>query len=110
MTQTQTQIICGIAELLKEIRANAPIDDVIRAEKIGNWRDNPCYYVSVIDGDRFNLLAGAFRTHEQALEMVDAARNAALEYGDPKAWFYAYGTCKMENGYNSGILNKKLGI
>ena len=35
MTQTQTQIICGIAELLKEIRANAPIDDVIRAEKIG---------------------------------------------------------------------------
>ena len=78
--------------------------------KRGNWTDNPCYYVSVIDGNKSNVLAGPFKTHGEAKTMVDKARNAAQEYGDPKAWFYAYGTCKTPNGYRDGILNLQLGI
>ena len=78
--------------------------------KRGNWTDGECYYVDVVDGPKVNLLAGPFRTHEEALKMVDPARDLALNYGDPKAWFYAYGTSKWANGYREGIFNKQLNI
>jgi len=78
--------------------------------KRGNWTDNPCYYVSVRDGQKFAYLAGPFRKHQEALDMVDAATKAAQNYGDPKAWFYAYGTCKAPNGHREGLLNKALNL
>ena len=88
----------------------SPYDKDVKAVALGNWTVGECFYVSVVDAGRYQLLAGPFKTHQDALDMVDAARDAALNYGDPKAWFYAYGTVKMVNGHRSGILNGKLGI
>jgi hypothetical protein len=79
-------------------------------EKRDDWRDGECFYVSCIDGPQFALLAGPFQTHEEALSWVDRANDEAQKYGDPKAWFYAYGTCKMAHGHKKGLLNFHLGI
>jgi len=77
--------------------------------KIGSWADDECYYVSITDGPQFGLVAGPFRTHQEALDMVDPAIKVGREV-DPKSHFYAWGTVKMANGYRTGNLNKKLGI
>lgn len=53
------------------------------------------YYTSVIDGDNKALLTGPYDTHQEALDMVDAANAKACEL-DHKAWFYAYGTCSID--------------
>lgn len=73
--------------------------------KIGNWTDDNCYYVSVVDGNKFALLAGPFRTHEAALKMVDKVTEKAQEI-DRKSIFYGFGTVKMGNGHREGSLNK----
>lgn len=68
------------------------------------------FYVSAIDGPRHSFLAGPFDTHEEALGLVDTARQKANEI-DPKAWFYAYGTARAPEGYDKpGILNDLLGV
>lgn len=77
--------------------------------KRGNWTDESCFYVSIIDGERFNVVAGPFRVHQEALEMVEPARTIGNRVGR-KSWFYGWGTVKMENGHSDGILNKHLGI
>ena len=74
-----------------------------------NWRDNPCFYVSVVDGSRLGLLAGPFQTHKEALGMVDQAR-ATAQRRNAWAWFYAFGTVKMKNGNKPGVLNEDLGL
>ena len=66
------------------------------------------YYVSVVDGPRYALLAGPYETHQEALDKVDEARKAAYTM-DVKAVFYAYGTCKTPPGYDKpGVLNHLL--
>ena len=75
----------------------------------GNWTDHECFYVSIVDGRRFNVVAGPFQTHQEALDTVDKAIEAGYKV-DPKSWFYSWGTVKMKNGYQEGILNKQLGI
>ena len=75
----------------------------------GNWTDNPCFYVSIVDGSRFAVVAGPFRTHPEALSMVDPAIKAGRD-ADPKSHFYAWGTVKMKNGRKEGKLNKQLGV
>lgn len=55
------------------------------------------YYTSAIDGPKKALLTGPYDTHQEALDMVDAARDKAVKL-DPMAWFYAYGTCSIERG------------
>jgi hypothetical protein len=67
------------------------------------------YYVSAVDGSRYTLLAGPFATHEEALDRVDAAREKSTEI-DPRAWFYAYGTCRVIGYSAPGRLNQDLGI
>lgn len=79
------------------------------AEKLGNWTDDPCFYVSIRDAGKFALVAGPFQTHESALAAVKAARKIGCEV-DPWAWFYGWGTCKTEHGYTSGRLNEKLAV
>jgi hypothetical protein len=59
------------------------------------------FYVSVIDGPRYGLLLGPFAEHDQA--HVEAVRTKANEL-DPRAWFYAFGTCKAK-GKEPGRLN-----
>lgn len=76
----------------------------------GNWTDAPCFYVDAVDGQRFVLLAGPFPDKAQAVAAVDAARTLALDFGDPKAWFYAYGTCLLKNGHKEGRFNKEIGL
>lgn len=73
------------------------------------------YYVSVIDGQRTGLLLGPFlNDHAAAIAMVEAARTKACET-DPRAHWYAFGTCRKdtppatEPGNRPGVLNAALG-
>ena len=77
--------------------------------KRGNWTDGSCFYVSIKDGKRFALVAGPFQDHQEALDMVQIARQKGEEL-DTMSIFYAWGTVKMSNGYREGLLNQKLGI
>jgi len=59
------------------------------------------YYVSVLDRasnaghGRHALALGPFTNdHAGALAQVDAVRNYC-RLGDPFAWFWAYGTCRL---------------
>ena len=80
------------------------------------WRAKPCFYVSVADWPRgavnpiqFGLAAGPFRTHQEALDLVEPARRAG-EKADPWAAFYAWGTVKMKTGKTIGQFNDRMGI
>lgn len=83
--------------------------EIVKRTKRGNWTDDPCFYVSVVDGPKFALLAGPFRSHQEALDLVRKASDEAEKH-DPRAVFYAFGTVKMMNGYRDGILNQYLGV
>jgi hypothetical protein len=65
------------------------------------------YYVSVVKGSGdYRLLKGPFQNdHAGALAAVDAAKGRALEL-DPRASWYAYGTCRTEEDMGPGILDK----
>lgn len=63
------------------------------------------YYVSVVDGGKFLLLAGPFETHEAALARVEQATEIARNL-DPNCAFYAFGTCRLEAANGTGILNR----
>lgn len=66
------------------------------------------YYVSVIDAARYGLLAGPYKTHQEALDAVPEAKRAA-EKVDSFSIFYAFGTCKTPDGYDKpGVLNHLL--
>ena len=77
--------------------------------KRGNWTDGPCFYVSIVDGPRFNVVAGPFRTHQSALDTVDRARDIGNDR-DPRSVFYGWGTVKMATGHREGSLNQQLGL
>lgn len=64
------------------------------------------YYVSVLNnlGDA-RLLLGPFGQHGQALAHVSPAREIAQGM-DPKAFWYAYGTCRIAEDAGPGILNR----
>lgn len=67
------------------------------------------YYVSVIDGPRSALLLGPFENdHAAALAMVDKVRAKAEEV-DPRASWYAFGTCRMDAS-RPGRLNAEFGL
>lgn len=67
------------------------------------------YYVSVIDPytGRFGLLLGPFKNdHAAALAMVEKVRAKAEEL-DWRAHFYAFGTCRLPEGYDRpGRMNR----
>jgi hypothetical protein len=85
--------------------------------KRGNWTDEPCWYVSVVDGGRVALVLGPFQTEEACRRYAYA--NPA-DGGDPAlhrmmrreaekrdAWacFYAWGMLRRQNGHSEGVLN-----
>lgn len=74
-----------------------------------DWTDNPCYYVDCINGPKVAMIAGPFKTKEEAKLMLNPARDLGCKV-DPKAWFYNWGTCKRDNGYRQGVLNRQLNI
>lgn len=65
------------------------------------------YYVSVVLGSNdYRLLRGPFvNDHAAALAAVDAARYRAYDL-DPRAAWYAYGTCRLEEDAGPGILDR----
>jgi hypothetical protein len=68
------------------------------------------YYVSMVDGPRFALLAGPFAQHAVALDQVEPAKTIAQKL-DPWADFYAFGTVRMADDYTTpGKLNERLGL
>lgn len=68
------------------------------------------FYVSVIDAKRYDLLAGPFATHQEALDMVEPARKLTTQI-KPEAHFYGFGTCRAPEGYDRpGKLNARLGV
>jgi len=75
--------------------------------KKADGMNGPCFYISVIDGPQANVVAGPYRTHGQALKMVEPARRVGRDK-DPKCHFYGWGTVKRENGHKEGMLNKYL--
>ena len=72
------------------------------------------YYVTVINGPRVGRLAGPFiNDHAAALAMVDQVRKVAEEV-NPRACWYAFGTCRLPNDdsvpIRYGSLNKQMGL
>lgn len=69
------------------------------------------YFVSCISGRRVAYLAGPFPEHQQALDMVDAAKAKAMEI-DPFLSFAYFGTCrwKDQSAAPVGKLNAALGV
>ena len=68
------------------------------------------YYVTVADGGRVGRLVGPFiDDHAGALALVDAARRKAEDL-DPRAVFYAFGTCRVDAPQGPGVLNKYFGL
>jgi hypothetical protein len=52
------------------------------------------FYVSVRDGERWGLLLGPFTLHQEALDRVDAVREACSKAG-PRAHWYGFGTASL---------------
>lgn len=65
------------------------------------------YYVSVHNGKEYRLLAGPFGSHREALERVREVEREAKQL-DPRAPFYAYGTCGSDEYQGEGELNNEL--
>lgn len=86
-----------------------PSGEALTFDEVGDWTDEPCYYVSVMDGPKVGLLAGPFRTYQEALDIKDRACDLACKVND-WAWFYSFGTVKMANGHHRGALNEDLGL
>ena len=72
--------------------------------KLGNWTDDPCYYVTCRDAGRTGYLLGPYQTPEDALADVVKAKYHA-EKADPWAAFYSFGTAKVASGRRAGVLN-----
>lgn len=74
-----------------------------------NWSDKTCFRVSVRyeEKKRSSLLVVPFCTHLAALAAKPEATRAAVDL-DPRGPFYAYGTCRHENGHPTGALNARL--
>lgn len=63
------------------------------------------YFVSARDGGKHYVMAGPYPTHAEALADVERARNITYEH-DARAWFMAWGTCRIEGSDRVGNLNK----
>jgi hypothetical protein len=92
--------------------------------KIGNWTDEPCWYVSVQDAGRTQTVLGPFRTESACREWAYCDSQGATdsepggnthnhmrlvriaEKLDAKSWFYSWGMVKLQTGHREGILNK----
>lgn len=71
---------------------------------------NVGFYVTMIRSPKLvALLAGPFAEHSEALAMVDRARDMACKL-DQWAWFYRFGTSRMEPALRQGVLNDQLGV
>lgn len=64
------------------------------------------YYVTARDGGRCWLLSGPYiDDHGAALADVDDVRRVAQD-SNPRAWFYSYGTSRLDDAPQLGNLQK----
>lgn len=55
------------------------------------------YFVSALDGKRFALVSGPYvNDHAAAISDINECRSLVEEI-DPRAVFYAFGTCRLKN-------------
>ncbi len=75
------------------------------------------YYVSIINGGQYRLLAGPYHFHRDALDMVEPVKLLVrrLYSADPNEPWYSYGTARLplditRPGWQTppGLLNDKL--
>lgn len=89
--------------------------------KRGNWTDEPCFYVSVIDAGRTALVLGPFQDEAECRKWAytspeDGGSEKGVELRrvandrDYRSWFYAWGMVKAPNGHREGVLNKVMGV
>ncbi len=64
------------------------------------------YYVSIIDGKRWGLLAGPYTSHQDAIAAVKPAKDAAYRVNPADAAFASFGTCRLEDNVGPGVLTK----
>lgn len=57
------------------------------------------FFVSVIDGDRFGILAGPYQQHGHAAAALPQVKQMARK-ADPFASFYRFGTCQAPEDSN----------
>jgi hypothetical protein len=92
--------------------------DVVRQElRIGN-KVFPCrkcpdprpgnYYISAVLDDRFALVSGPYRTHQEALNLVGRAEAIASE-SDPRAVWASFGTVRMKDKYEKSAALQRWG-
>lgn len=72
------------------------------------------FYVTMIRDTRVAWLAGPFAEHQQALDLVEPARQATYKV-DPRSAFDAFGTSSIDRDPDlppprAGVLNSALGI
>lgn len=69
------------------------------------------FYVSVVDGPRYGLVAGPFRTKEGAEDFVEDAKAIGQDV-DPRTVFAGWGTCGVKDVklLKPGRLNERLGL
>jgi hypothetical protein len=67
------------------------------------------YYTSIRNGPRHGFLAGPFRTHTEALALVDDARYVAHRVNPLQVAFAGFGTCSGEF-FTPGVINDLLGV
>jgi hypothetical protein len=73
------------------------------------WRDEPCWYASIVDGPTIYLLAGPFKSRGEAGILVERASWLASELM-PYAHFFTPGAVQWPDGQRDGALNGKLGV
>ena len=54
------------------------------------------YYVSAVDGNKYALMLGPFKMHEEALQMVEQCRNKACDL-NPHSHWWQWGTCREDD-------------
>lgn len=68
------------------------------------------FYVSAVRGEHFALVAGPYATHEEALDVLPAAKRLAHTV-DRRSVFDAFGTCNLApdgSPFPEGVLNAQL--
>jgi hypothetical protein len=90
------------------------VDSYLHLAEHGGQEPDPApgpYYVSAVDGARFALLLGPFRTHAEALGWVGSVQQVAMQVARREAVWAAFGTCRVRDDYTiPGKLNGVEGL
>lgn len=82
-----------------------------------DWKQGPCFYVSVVDAGRVALVLGPFQheadcrawAYRDPAEGGDPSKCNRLRHEadrlDPRSCFYAWGMVKYANGQREGVMN-----